>query len=92
MDIIVIRMIKTGLQKWMARPWRIMKKVHRGRLAANGFRRKQNCGVGVDDNASNHSDNLQEEENEEEEEESPFGGPKPIVPFSSMFILSTTNP
>ncbi|VDK79943.1 unnamed protein product [Onchocerca ochengi] len=29
---------------------------------------------------------------EYEEEESPFGGPKPMVPFSSMFIFSPTNP
>ena len=29
---------------------------------------------------------------EAEEEESPFGGPKPIVPFSSLFIFSPTNP
>lgn len=29
---------------------------------------------------------------EYEEEESPFGGPRPIVPFSSMFIFSPTNP
>ncbi|NP_001335573.1 Voltage-dependent calcium channel type A subunit alpha-1 [Caenorhabditis elegans] len=27
-----------------------------------------------------------------EEEESPFGGPKPMVPYSSMFFLSPTNP
>uniref|UniRef100_A0AAF5CYU4 Voltage-dependent calcium channel type A subunit alpha-1 n=1 Tax=Strongyloides stercoralis TaxID=6248 RepID=A0AAF5CYU4_STRER len=26
-----------------------------------------------------------------EEEESPFGGPKPMVPYSSMFIFSSTN-
>lgn len=26
-----------------------------------------------------------------EEEESPFGGPKPMVPYSSMFILSSKN-
>ncbi|CAD5229555.1 unnamed protein product [Bursaphelenchus okinawaensis] len=32
------------------------------------------------------------DEEECEEEESPFGGPRPMVPFSSMFILSTTNP
>uniref|UniRef100_A0A914C6B3 Voltage-dependent calcium channel type A subunit alpha-1 n=1 Tax=Acrobeloides nanus TaxID=290746 RepID=A0A914C6B3_9BILA len=32
------------------------------------------------------------DEEECEEEESPFGGPKPMVPFSSMFIFSTTNP
>nr|AXF54067.1 voltage-dependent calcium channel A type alpha-1 [Ditylenchus destructor] len=32
------------------------------------------------------------DEEECEEEESPFGGPKPIVPYSSMFILSPTNP
>lgn len=29
---------------------------------------------------------------EYEEEESPFGGPKPMVPFSSMFLFSPTNP
>uniref|UniRef100_A0A0N5AJK0 Voltage-dependent calcium channel type A subunit alpha-1 n=1 Tax=Syphacia muris TaxID=451379 RepID=A0A0N5AJK0_9BILA len=32
------------------------------------------------------------EEECEEEEESPFGGRKPMVPFSSMFIFSPTNP
>lgn len=32
------------------------------------------------------------DEEECEEEESPFGGPKPMVPFSSMFIFSQTNP
>jgi len=32
------------------------------------------------------------DEEECEEEESPFGGPKPMVPYSSMFILSPTNP
>lgn len=32
------------------------------------------------------------DEEECEEEESPFGGPKPMVPYSSMFIFSTTNP
>ncbi|CAI5456021.1 unnamed protein product [Caenorhabditis angaria] len=31
-------------------------------------------------------------EEECEEEESPFGGPKPMVPYSSMFFLSPTNP
>uniref|UniRef100_A0A915PUS1 Voltage-dependent calcium channel alpha-1 subunit IQ domain-containing protein n=1 Tax=Setaria digitata TaxID=48799 RepID=A0A915PUS1_9BILA len=29
---------------------------------------------------------------EYEEEDSPFGGPRPMVPFSSMFIFSPTNP
>ncbi|KAM3728724.1 Voltage-dependent calcium channel [Dirofilaria immitis] len=29
---------------------------------------------------------------EYEDEESPFGGPRPMVPFSSMFIFSPTNP
>lgn len=29
---------------------------------------------------------------EEEEEDSPFGGPKPMLPYSSLFILSPTNP
>nr|QRX85587.1 voltage-dependent calcium channel non-L type alpha-1 [Heterodera elachista] len=32
------------------------------------------------------------DEEECDEEESPFGGPKPIVPYSSMFILAPTNP
>jgi hypothetical protein len=32
------------------------------------------------------------DEEECEEEESPFGGPKPMIPFSSMFIFSQTNP
>ncbi|CAB3400469.1 unnamed protein product [Caenorhabditis bovis] len=31
-------------------------------------------------------------EEECEEEESPFGGPRPMVPYSSMFFLSPTNP
>ncbi|CAJ0582996.1 unnamed protein product, partial [Mesorhabditis spiculigera] len=34
----------------------------------------------------------QMDEEECEEEESPFGGPRPMVPYSSMFFLSTTNP
>ena len=33
-----------------------------------------------------------DDEEEAEEEESPFGGPKPIVPYTSMFFLSPTNP
>ncbi|KAI6210463.1 Voltage-dependent calcium channel A type alpha-1 [Aphelenchoides besseyi] len=33
-----------------------------------------------------------DEAEECEEEDSPFGGPKPMVPYSSMFILSQTNP
>lgn len=32
------------------------------------------------------------DEEVEDEDESAFGGPKPMVPYSSMFILSTTNP
>uniref|UniRef100_A0AC34F530 EF-hand domain-containing protein n=1 Tax=Panagrolaimus sp. ES5 TaxID=591445 RepID=A0AC34F530_9BILA len=32
------------------------------------------------------------DEDDMEDEESPFGGPKPMVPFSSMFIFSPTNP
>ncbi|GMT04511.1 hypothetical protein PENTCL1PPCAC_26685, partial [Pristionchus entomophagus] len=31
-------------------------------------------------------------EDECEEEESPFGGPRPMVPYTSMFFLSPTNP
>lgn len=27
-----------------------------------------------------------------EEEDEPFGGPRPIVPFSSLFIFSSRNP
>uniref|UniRef100_A0A915CNI0 Voltage-dependent calcium channel alpha-1 subunit IQ domain-containing protein n=1 Tax=Ditylenchus dipsaci TaxID=166011 RepID=A0A915CNI0_9BILA len=33
-----------------------------------------------------------DDDDECEEEESPFGGPKPMVPYSSMFILSQSNP
>lgn len=30
-------------------------------------------------------------EEECDEEDSPFGGPKPMLPYSSMFIFSSTN-
>lgn len=33
----------------------------------------------------------QKSEEVEEEEESAFGGPRPIVPFSSLYIFSPTN-
>ena len=36
--------------------------------------------------------NFPDMDEECEEEESPFGGPKPMVPYSSMFFLSPTNP
>ncbi|KAE9412850.1 hypothetical protein Angca_007910, partial [Angiostrongylus cantonensis] len=33
-----------------------------------------------------------DDEEEFEEEESPFGGPRPMVPYTSMFFLSPSNP
>jgi hypothetical protein len=35
---------------------------------------------------------VEEDAPAEEEDEGAFGGPKPILPFSSLFILSPTNP
>ena len=37
-----------------------------------------------------HTDNRNADE--QEEEDSPFGGPRPIVPYSSLIIFSPTNP
>lgn len=34
----------------------------------------------------------EEEEKKEEGDDQEENGPKPMVPYSSMFILSTTNP
>ncbi|XGW32506.1 hypothetical protein V3C99_017223 [Haemonchus contortus] len=36
--------------------------------------------------------NDQDDDEECEEEESPFGGPRPMVPYTSMFFLSPSNP
>ncbi|CAK5122112.1 unnamed protein product [Meloidogyne enterolobii] len=44
-------------------------------------------GAGIDVELTRELD-----DEEFDEEDSPFGGPKPIVPYSSMFILSPTNP
>uniref|UniRef100_A0A914UTU4 Ion transport domain-containing protein n=1 Tax=Plectus sambesii TaxID=2011161 RepID=A0A914UTU4_9BILA len=45
--------------------------------------------IDMDGSKVNGEANLDEEEYDEED--SPFGGPKPMLPFSSMFIFSSTN-
>ncbi|KAK0403052.1 hypothetical protein QR680_016690 [Steinernema hermaphroditum] len=48
------------------------------------------CAIDMEGERKEYGDQIDEEECEEEE--SPFGGPKPMVPYSSMFFLSPTNP
>ncbi|TKR73038.1 hypothetical protein L596_020401 [Steinernema carpocapsae] len=48
------------------------------------------CAIDMEGERREYGDQMDDEECEEEE--SPFGGPKPMVPYSSMFILSPTNP
>ncbi|VDM36391.1 unnamed protein product [Toxocara canis] len=51
------------------------------------------CAIDMEGKTAGDLCQVQREMEEEcEEEESPFGGPKPMVPYSSMFILSPTNP
>ncbi|VDK78349.1 unnamed protein product [Litomosoides sigmodontis] len=53
----------------------------------------EQCAIDMEGKADDNVSEIQYEIDEEyEEEESPFGGPKPMVPFSSMFIFSPTNP
>ncbi|VDN82277.1 unnamed protein product [Brugia pahangi] len=53
----------------------------------------EQCAIDMEGKADGNILEMQHEIDEEyEEEESPFGGPRPIVPFSSMFIFSSTNP
>uniref|UniRef100_A0A915BGY2 Voltage-dependent calcium channel type A subunit alpha-1 n=2 Tax=Parascaris univalens TaxID=6257 RepID=A0A915BGY2_PARUN len=51
------------------------------------------CAIDMEGKTATDLCQVQHELDEEyEEEESPFGGPKPMVPYSSMFIFSPTNP
>lgn len=58
------------------------------------------CNIFSDENGDPLTEKLDGENDEKpdddlenaEEEEGAFGGPKPMVPFSSLFILSPTNP
>ncbi|VBB34000.1 unnamed protein product, partial [Acanthocheilonema viteae] len=53
----------------------------------------EQCAIDMEGKTGGNISETQREIDEEyEEEESPFGGPKPMVPFSSMFIFSPTNP
>ncbi|KJH46009.1 hypothetical protein DICVIV_07927 [Dictyocaulus viviparus] len=45
----------------------------------------EHCAIDMDSNEP-------DDDEECEEEESPFGGPRPMVPYTSMFFLSPSNP
>ncbi|VDM98930.1 unnamed protein product [Thelazia callipaeda] len=52
----------------------------------------EQSGIDAEEKSDGNISEIQEIDEEYEEEESPFGGPRPMVPFSSMFIFSATNP